>query len=95
MARAPDYEVREAIDDTFSKLIYHSIVCIGVLPNHCDSGAWVVDALGAPHIGDKNSPSSVRKDAIFRGTLESVRWTFCGGFASVQPSCRALYSGSK
>ncbi len=33
--------------------IYHSIVCIGALVAHREQGAWIVDALGAPHVGER------------------------------------------
>jgi predicted PolB exonuclease-like 3'-5' exonuclease len=48
-----DDEVREAIGDKFPKHIYHSIVCIGALVAHAVSDHWTVDALGAPHVGDR------------------------------------------
>jgi predicted PolB exonuclease-like 3'-5' exonuclease len=48
-----DAEVLEAIGDKFPKHIYHLIVCIGALVAHREQGAWVVDALGAPHIGER------------------------------------------
>jgi Predicted 3'-5' exonuclease related to the exonuclease domain of PolB len=38
---------------SFPKHIYHSIICIGALVAHCDNGHWQVDALGAPHIGER------------------------------------------
>jgi 3'-5' exonuclease len=53
MSASTDDDVREAIGDKFPKHIYHSIVCIGALVAHRDNGAWVVDALGAPHVGDR------------------------------------------
>ena len=46
-------EVREAIGDKFPKHIYHSIICIGALIAREDDGHWVVDALGAPNVGDR------------------------------------------
>jgi len=49
----PDAEVLEAIGDKFPKHIYHSIVCIGALVAHWDHGHWLVDALGAPHVGER------------------------------------------
>jgi hypothetical protein len=52
MSASTDDEVREAIGDKLPKHIYRSIVCIGAIVAHCDNGAWVVDALGAPHAGD-------------------------------------------
>jgi predicted PolB exonuclease-like 3'-5' exonuclease len=48
-----DVEVREAIGDKFPKHIYHSIVCIGALIAHWELDHWVVDAIGAPHVGER------------------------------------------
>jgi predicted PolB exonuclease-like 3'-5' exonuclease len=48
-----DVEVREAIGDKFPKHIYHSIVCIGALIAHREPGHWAVDAVGAPHVGER------------------------------------------
>jgi 3'-5' exonuclease len=53
LSASTDGEVREAIGDKFPKHIYHSIVCIGALVAHREQGGWVVDALGAPHVGDR------------------------------------------
>jgi 3'-5' exonuclease len=47
-------EVREAMGDKFLKHIYHSIICIGALIAHYDGDHWMVDALGAPHLGDRS-----------------------------------------
>jgi len=49
-----DDEIREAIGDKFPKHIYHSIVCIGALVAHQEGSHWAVDALGAPHIGERS-----------------------------------------
>src|ERR1700680_3352133 len=40
--------------DKFPKHIYHSIICIGALIAHEEEGRWVVDALGAPHVGERS-----------------------------------------
>jgi predicted PolB exonuclease-like 3'-5' exonuclease len=48
-----DDEIREALGEKFPKHIYHSIICIGALIAHQDGDAWKVDALGAPHVGDR------------------------------------------
>src|SRR6478672_3058732 len=48
-----DMEVREAIGDKFPKHIYHSIVCIGALIAHREPDHWEVDAIGAPHVGER------------------------------------------
>src|SRR3984893_3933596 len=48
-----DDEVRAELGDKFPKHIYHSIICIGALVAHReDRGPWIVDALGAPHVGE-------------------------------------------
>jgi 3'-5' exonuclease len=49
-----DVEVREAIGEKFPKHIYHAIVCIGALVAHRESDHWAVDAVGAPHVGDRS-----------------------------------------
>ena len=47
-----DDEVRVELGDKFPKHIYHSIICIGALVAHRgEDGHWIVDALGAPHVG--------------------------------------------
>jgi predicted PolB exonuclease-like 3'-5' exonuclease len=48
-----DDEIREALGEKFPKHIYHSIICIGALIAHQDGDVWKVDALGAPHVGDR------------------------------------------
>lgn len=47
-------EIRAAIGDKFPKHIFHSIICIGALVAHWDEGRWMVDALGAPHVGERS-----------------------------------------
>src|SRR5271165_1054045 len=50
-----DDEVRAELGDKFPKHIYHSIICIGALIAHCEEGGhWIVDALGAPHVGERS-----------------------------------------
>ena len=48
-----EVEIREALGDKFPKHIYHSIVCIGALIAHRESDYWAVDAVGAPHVGER------------------------------------------
>ena len=48
-----DEEVRHVIGDKFPKHIYHSIVCIGALVAHRENDRWTIDALGAPHCGER------------------------------------------
>ena len=54
-----DAEVREAVGDKFPKHIYHSIICIGALVAHREAGLWAVDALGAPHVGDRSEKALI------------------------------------
>jgi predicted PolB exonuclease-like 3'-5' exonuclease len=50
-----DDEVRAELGDKFPKHIYHSIICIGALVAHHENGGrWIVDALGAPHVGERS-----------------------------------------
>jgi 3'-5' exonuclease len=50
-----DDEVRGEMGDKFPKHIYHSIICIGALVAHRqEGGQWIVDALGAPHVGERS-----------------------------------------
>jgi predicted PolB exonuclease-like 3'-5' exonuclease len=50
-----DDDIRTAMGDKFPKHIYHSIMCIGALIAHQeDDGYWVIDALGAPHVGERS-----------------------------------------
>ena len=56
-------EIREALGEKFPKHIFHSIVCIGALIAHQVGDYWAVDALGAPHVGER----SERELIAFRG----------------------------
>jgi predicted PolB exonuclease-like 3'-5' exonuclease len=49
-----DQEVREALGDKFPKHVYHSIVCIGAVVAHREAERWTVDAVGAPHCGERS-----------------------------------------
>jgi len=55
-----DAEVREAIGDKFPKHIYHFIVCIGALVAHREADHWALDALGAPHVGERSEKELIR-----------------------------------
>jgi 3'-5' exonuclease len=46
-------EIRFAMGDDFPKLIYHSIICIGALVAGRTSLGWEVQAVGAPHVGQR------------------------------------------
>jgi 3'-5' exonuclease len=46
--------VRSELGEKFPKHVYHSIVCIGALLAHRDTDRWIVDAVGAPHRGERS-----------------------------------------
>ena len=48
-----DEEIREAMGDKFPKHIYHEIICIGALIARSNDDHWIVEALGAPHVGER------------------------------------------
>ena len=48
-----DDEIRAELGEKFPKHIYHSIICIGALIARRDNDHWVVEALGAPHVGER------------------------------------------
>jgi predicted PolB exonuclease-like 3'-5' exonuclease len=49
-----DDEIRKELGEKFPKHIYHSIICIGALIAHKEAEHWVIDALGAPHVGERS-----------------------------------------
>jgi len=49
-----DDEIRAAMGDKFPKHLYHSIICIGALIAHYEDDRWIVDSLGAPHVGERS-----------------------------------------
>ena len=53
-------EIREVMGEKFPKHIYHSIVCIGALIAHREDDKWAVDAIGAPHIGERSEKELVQ-----------------------------------
>jgi 3'-5' exonuclease len=55
-----DAEIREVMGDKFQKHIYHSIVCIGALVAHRENDKWAIDAIGAPHIGERSEKDLVQ-----------------------------------
>ena len=50
---ATETEIREAIGSGFPKHPLHKIVCIGALVASRQPEGWRMDALGAPHIGER------------------------------------------
>lgn len=62
--------VRAKLGAGFPKLIYHAIVCIGALIAERRDGAWRVQALGAPHVGER---TEARLIADFAARIERLR----------------------
>src|ERR1700730_14929292 len=52
-------DIRAAMGDKFPKHIYHSIVCIGALIAHQEHDRWAIDALGAPHVGERPEKAAI------------------------------------
>jgi predicted PolB exonuclease-like 3'-5' exonuclease len=69
MTGKTDDEVRAAIGDKFPKHIYQSIVCIGALVAHREDDRWAVDALGAPHVGERSERELI---AAFVGKIAEL-----------------------
>jgi hypothetical protein len=54
LAGKTDVDVGAAMGCKFPKHIYHSIACIGALVALREDDHWAVDALGAPHVGERS-----------------------------------------
>jgi 3'-5' exonuclease len=66
-----DAHIRAALGNKFPKHIYHTIVCIGALVAHRESDHWALDALGAPHVGER--------------TEKQLIASFCDRIAELKP----------
>ena len=60
MRDASDAEVREALGSGFPKHPLHKIACIGALVASRQPEGWRVDALGAPHAGERSEAQLIR-----------------------------------
>jgi predicted PolB exonuclease-like 3'-5' exonuclease len=74
---SPD-EVRGAMGDKFPKLIYHEIICIGALIAHHENDQWIVDAVGAPYIGNRSEGELIAAFADKIAELNPQLVTFNG-----------------
>ncbi|CAO4185117.1 3'-5' exonuclease [Methylorubrum aminovorans] len=61
---------RAKVGAGFPKLIYHAVVCIGALIAERRDGAWRVQALGAPHVGER---TEARLITDFAARVEQLR----------------------
>ena len=73
-----DDEIRAEIGDKFPKHIYHSIVCIGALIARKEDDHWVVDALGAPHVGERSERDLIAAFVDRIAALNAAIVTFNG-----------------
>lgn len=60
LPNATEAEVREALGEGFPKHPLHKIVCIGALVATNQPEGWRMDALGAPHIGERPGAQLIR-----------------------------------
>jgi 3'-5' exonuclease len=76
MSLATEGEVREALGGSFPKHPLHGIVCIGALVASRHQEGWRVDALGAPHIGERSEAELIKAFAEKVGQLrpQLVTW---------------------
>jgi predicted PolB exonuclease-like 3'-5' exonuclease len=71
-------EIREAIGAKFPKHIYHSIVCIGALVASDKGSHWALEALGAPHVGDRTEKELISAFVAKIDALKPQLVTFNG-----------------
>ena len=86
-----DGEIRAELGDKFPKHIYHSIICVGALIAHNDNDHWVVDALGAPHVGERSERELIAAFVDKIAQLKPQLVTFNGSsFDLPVVRCRAM-----
>jgi 3'-5' exonuclease len=89
-----DDEIRGAIGDKFPKHVYHSIVCIGALIASDKGSRWEVDAIGAPHVGDRTEKELISAFVNKIDELKPQLVTFNGsGFDFPVLRYRAMVNG--
>jgi 3'-5' exonuclease len=73
-----DSEVREVLGKGFPKHPLHKIACIGALVASRQPDGWRVDALGAPHIGERSEAELISAFVEKIGQLRPQLITFNG-----------------
>jgi 3'-5' exonuclease len=89
LGNATEAEVREAIGPGFPMHPLHKIVCIGALVASRQPEGWRVDALGAPHIGERPEAKLISAFVEKIGQLRPQLVTFNGGKLSSAGYCRS------
>jgi predicted PolB exonuclease-like 3'-5' exonuclease len=75
---ASEPDIRIALGSGFPKLPLHKIVCIGALVAGRQQEGWRIDALGAPHIGDRSEAELISAFVDKIGQLRAKLVTFNG-----------------
>jgi 3'-5' exonuclease len=75
---APETKVREALGSGFPKHPLHKIACIGALIATRQPEGWRIDALGAPHIGERSEAKLISDFIDKIGELRPQLITFNG-----------------
>jgi predicted PolB exonuclease-like 3'-5' exonuclease len=78
MRDGPDADVRQALGPGFQKHPLHKIACIGGLNASRQPEGWRIDALGAPHIGERTEGELIRAFVEKIGELRPQLITFNG-----------------
>ena len=75
---ASEADVRQALGERFPKHPLHKIVCIGALIASRQPEGWRIDALGAPHIGERTEAELISAFVERVGQLRPQLITFNG-----------------
>jgi 3'-5' exonuclease len=78
LGNAPEEGVRQALGSGFPKHPLHRIVCIGALVASRQPEGWRVDALGAPHVGERTEGELIGAFVEKIGQLRPQLITFNG-----------------
>jgi len=76
-SKSPD-ESRTAMGNEFPKLIYHSIICIGALVASRTPNGYEVQAVGAPHVGQRTEKELIESFVNKIGQLSPQMVTYNG-----------------
>jgi predicted PolB exonuclease-like 3'-5' exonuclease len=78
METAAEAEVREALGPGFPRYPLHKIACIGALVASRQAEGWRIEALGAPHIGERSEAKLISDFVEKIGQLRPQLITFNG-----------------
>jgi predicted PolB exonuclease-like 3'-5' exonuclease len=78
LGEAPEVDVRQALGSGFPKHPLHKIACIGALIATRQAGGWRIDALGAPHMGERSEADLISSFVEKVGQLRPQLITFNG-----------------